>query len=181
MNQTSKILKGHWYSKGWLYWMVFLMMYFAYKFCPCEPLKVICGITESNFQHYKASFFSWIIVSLGEFLWIRPRILDRQVFLYSRMATATILPWFVFILWYLGVALFGRLPSIPLEIAYANIITIIVGIFGVIFEQGVSRIAYTRELKAIILVMFVSSLLIYLIFTFGKLPWADVFIEPDWK
>lgn len=178
---TAKIRIDQWFIKGWLYWLIFLLLYFFYKFIPLTPLKVICGICESNFQHYKASFFSWIIVSLGEFLWMHRKIQDRQVFLYSRMATATILPWFVFILWYLGVAIFGRLPSIPLEIVYANIITIIVGIFATIFEQGVSRITYSRELKTILLILFFSSLVLYMVFTFGKLPWADVFIEPDWK
>ena len=177
----AKIRMGQWYVKGWLYWIIFLLLYFAYKFIPSAPLKVICGICESNFQHYKASFFSWIILSLGEFLWMRRRIQDRQAFLYSRMATATILPWFVFILWYLGVAIFGRLPTIALEILYANIITIIVGIFATIFEQGISRINYSRELKVILLFLFFSSLVLYMVFTFGKLPWADVFIEPVWK
>lgn len=176
-----KIKMEQWFLKGMLYWVVFMVLYFLYKFIPLTPLKVICGICESNFQHYKASFFSWIIVSLVEFLWMRRKIQDRQVFLYSRMATATILPWFVFILWYLGVAIFGRLPSIPLEILYANIITIIVGIFAAIFEQGVSRTTFPRELKTILLILFFSSLVLYMVFTFGELPWADVFIEPAWK
>jgi hypothetical protein len=170
-----------WHVKAWLYWLTFLLLYLVYKFIPLAPFQVICGICESNFQHYKASFFTWIIVSTGEYLWMSRRIEDRQAFLYSRLGTATILPWFVFILWYLGVALFGRLPSIPLEIAYANIVTIMVGFFASIFERGISRISYSRELKAIILILFFSSLVLYLAFTFGELPWADVFMEPDWK
>lgn len=181
MKSTAIINKDHWNLKGWLYWIIFLLLYLVYKFIPLSPLKVICGISESNFQHYKASFFSWIIVSLGEYLWMHQRIQDRQVFLYSRLVTATIIPWFVFIMWYLGIAIFGRLPSIPLEIVYANIITIIVGIFATIFEKGVSRITYPRELKTIILILFFSSLVLYMVFTFGKLPWADVFIEPAWR
>jgi hypothetical protein len=36
-------------------------------------------------------------------------------------------------------------------------------------------------LKIILLILFLSSLVIYMVFTFGNLPWADVFIEPDWK
>jgi hypothetical protein len=181
VNLTGKTRIGRWYLKGWLYWIIFLLLYFAYKFIPFAPLKVICGTTESNFQHYKASFFSWIILSLGEYFWMQRSIQDRQVFFYSRIATATILPWFVFILWYLGVAICGRLPSIPLEILYANIITIIVGIFATIFERGIARVSYPRELKIILIVLFVSSLVLYLVFTFGQLPWADVFIEPAWR
>ena len=170
-----------WHVKGWLYWLTFLLLYFLYKFIPIKPFMAFCGIYESNFQHYKVSFFSWVFVSLGEYLWMSRNIQNPQVFIYSRLATATILPWFVFILWYLGVALFGRLPSIPLEIAYANIITIIVGMFASIFEQGISRITYPRQLKTIILILFFSSLVLYVVFTFGELPWADVFVEPAWK
>jgi len=181
MHMTGISRAGKWYIKGWLFWVVFMLLYFVYKFFPCTPLMAICGICESCFQHFKAAYFSWIIISLLEFLYMRRSVQDRQVFLYSRMATATILPWFIFILWYLGVAIFGRLPSIALEILYANIITIIVGIFADIFEQGVSRITYPRELKTIILVLFFASLVLYLVFTFGNLPWADVFIEPAWR
>jgi hypothetical protein len=156
-------------------------MYLGFKFFPCLPLKVICGITESNFQHYKASFFAWIILSLLEYLYLRRSIKNQSSFIYSRMATATILPWFVFLLWYIGPAVYGRMPSIPLEIVYANIITLIVGIFAAIFEQGISHINFSRELRAVIIILTLASLLLYIVFTFGELPWADVFVEPDWR
>jgi hypothetical protein len=84
-------------------------------------------------------------------------------------------------MWYLGPAIYGKMPNIPLEIVYANIITLIAGIFGAIFEQGLSRISYFRELKMTITILFVVSLILYIVFTYIKLPWADVFIEPDWR
>lgn len=174
-------MKRIFYIKSLSFWAVFLILYFAYKFFPCEPLKLICGICESNFQHYKAAYFSWIIVSIFEYALVRKRIDDSMTFFYSRIGTATILPWFVFILWYLAPAIYGRMPSIPLEIVYANIITIAAGIFGSIFEQGLSRINYFRELRIILIILFLSSLILYIVFTYIKLPWADVFIEPDWR
>jgi len=169
------------YIKGLSFWGIFLLLYFAYKNFPVMPLKIICAVTESNFQHYKASFFSWLILCLSEFVLIRKKIGDREVWFYSRICTATIIPWFVFVLWYLGPALYGKMPSIPLEILYANIITLLVGFTGAIFEQGLSHITYFRELKAVILVLCVSSVILYMTFTFVNLPWADVFIEPDWR
>jgi hypothetical protein len=181
MNSTGKNILMRFYPKAWLYWIFFLLLYFAYKFIPSPPLDVICGINESNFQHYKASFFSWIIVSIVEFIWIYNNIENRNLFFFSRLTTAVILPWFVFILWYLGIAVFGRMPSIPLEIVYANIITIIVGIFATIFEREISGISFSREFKVIMTILFLSSLVLYIVFTFGNLPWADVFVEPDWK
>jgi hypothetical protein len=73
------------------------------------------------------------------------------------------------------------MPSIPLEILYANIMTVIVGAFGVIFERGLAQIKYPSDLKLVLWTLFLASLALYLIFTFVKLPWADVFIEPDWR
>jgi len=169
------------YLKGLFFWIVFLVLYFAYKYLPWEPLKLICAVTESNFQHYKAAFFSWIILSFLEYILFRKVIRDIGNFFYSRLGTATVLPWFVFILWYIGPAIYGKMPGIPLEILYANIITIIVGFFGAIFEQGMTRITYFRELKAVILILAMASVLHYIVFTFIRLPWADVFIEPDWR
>lgn len=169
------------YLKGFGFYAIFMALYFAYKYIAWGPLKLICGITESNFQHYKAAFFSWILASLFEYVLIRRRVNDFETFFYSRTGTATILPWFVFILWYLGPAIYGKMPNIPLEILYANIITVIVGIFGTIFEQGLSKIKYFRELKIVILTLFAASLILYIVFTFIRLPWADVFIEPDWR
>ncbi len=169
------------YLKGWIFWGVFLAMYFAYKFFPVTALGIFCGVSESNFQHYKASFFAWIITSLLEYIYLRRRIGDLQAFFFSRITTATILPWFVFLLWYIGPALYGQMPSIPLEILYANLITILVGMFGTIFEKGISRISWPRDLKIISLILAFVSLMHYIVFTFVKLPWADVFIEPNWR
>jgi hypothetical protein len=174
-------MKKIFYLKSLTFWVIFLVLYFAYKYISWAPLKLICGISESNFQHYKAAFFSWIIISLFEYIVVRKRINNIGTFVYSRLGTATILPWFIFILWYLGPAIYGRMPNIPMEIVYANIITITAGIFGSIFEQGLARINYFRELKIIFIILFLASLLLYLVFTFIKLPWADVFIEPDWR
>ena len=181
MRLISKTGIAHWYVKGGLYWVVFMVLYLVHKFIPAPPLRVICAVSESNFQHYKASFFSWIILSALEFGVARRKIGDRQAFLYSRLATATLLPWFVFVLWYIAPAVYGKMPSIPLEILYANIITMLVGCSGGIFEQGLSRITYTRGMKTVILLFTLISLMHYMVFTFVKLPWADVFIEPDWR
>ena len=169
------------YVKGLIFYGIFMSLYFAYKYIPWPPLKIICGITESNFQHYKAVYFSWIILSFCEYAYVRKKLNGIASFVYSRMATATILPWFVFLLWYIGPAIYGKMPKITLEILYANIITIITGIFGSIFEQGLFKIDYSRELKVIILILFAVSLMHYMVFTFIGLPWADVFVEPDYR
>jgi hypothetical protein len=169
------------YKKTLAYWAVFMVLYFAYKFVPNAFLAVFCGIAESNFQHFKATFFSWVILSVIEYVIYRRKIGDLETYFYSRMGTATLLPWFMFVLWYLAPAFYGQMPNIPLEIIYANIITVIVGVFGVIFERGLAQIRYFKELKIVLWTLFLASIALYMIFTFVKLPWADVFVEPDWR
>lgn len=169
------------WKKALGFWAIFMIFYFAYKFFPNPFFAIFCGITESNFQHFKATFFAWIFVNAFEFGLYRARIGDRETWFYSRLGTAIFLPWFVFLLWYLCAAFYGKMPSIPLEIIYANLMTVIVGAFGVIFERGLAQIKYAGELKFVLWALFLASLALYLIFTFVKLPWADVFIEPDWK
>lgn len=161
--------------------MVFLTLYFAFKYIDWAPLKLICGINESNFQHYKAAFFSWIIVSLIEYPLVKRSIAGRDSYFYSRMATTTILPWFIFILWYTGPAVYGQMPNIGLEVAYANLITILSGITAAVFEKGLIQIKYFTGLKIVIIFLFLVSLMHYIVFTFAKLPWADVFVEPAWR
>lgn len=159
---------------------VFMTMYAANKFFPVFPLSLICGITESNFQHYKAGFFAYLIVNLVEYGWNRRRIADRERFLFSRLEATIFLPWIIFLLWYIAPALIGRWPNNNYEIVYANLITIIVGVFTVILEAGKESIPYNKSMKSALVTLFLASILLYIVFTF-RLPWADVFVEPDWR
>ena len=162
------------------FWGVFLSLYGLYRFFPVFPLSLICGVCESNFQHYKAGFFSYLIVNLVEYAVHRQGIPDRDGYLYSRMAATVFLPWIIFLLWYLAPALIGRWPNNTYEIIWANLVTGIVGAFTAILERGLENAAYSRSLKAVLVILFLTSILLYLKFTF-RLPWADVFLEPDWR
>ena len=172
--------KANFLWKSLAFWLVFMILYGAYKFFPVFPLSLICCVTESNFQHYKAGFFSYLIVSLIEYGWCRRKISDRDSFLYSRIAATIFLPWIIFLLWYIAPALIVRWPNNVYEIVYANIIVLIVGVFTVILEAGLERIPYERSIKTVLIVLFLVSILLYIVFTF-RLPWADVFVEPDWR
>jgi hypothetical protein len=170
----------HVYQKALLFWGTFLALYLAYKFVPAFPLSLIAGVGESNFQHYKAGFYGYLIASLIEFVLVRQHLANAERFAFSRILTSIFLPWMIFVLWYIAPAVYGRMPNIALEIIYANIITLVVGVFAAIFDRGFEQMAYSRALKTIILVLFLTSIGLYVIFTF-KLPWADVFVEPQWK
>jgi len=166
--------------KALAFWGVFMLLYGAYKFFPVFPLCLFCGVTESNFQHYKAGFFSYLIVNLIEYMWNRRKITDREGFLFSRIAATIFLPWIIFLLWYIAPAVIGRWPNNTYEIVYANLITFIVGVFTVILEGGQESIPYNKSIKSVLIILFLTSILLYIVFTFS-LPWADVFVEPDWR
>ncbi len=168
------------WQKMLVFWAVFMLMYGVYRFLPVFPLSLICAINESNYQHYKAGFFAWIIASLIEYVVMRRRLVGREQFAYSRLAAATFLPWFIFVVWYTVPALYGRWSQVAFEILYANIVTLIVGLFVAVFEQAFAQACLTRGLKAVIVILALLALLEYQIFTV-RLPWADVFVEPNWR
>jgi len=157
-----------------------MLLYFAYRFIPVFPLSLICSTTESNFQHYKSTFVAFLILNIIEFFVYRREIAGAKNYAISRLAATTFAPWIVFILWYIAPAVYGKMPMIPLEILYANMITLLVGYFVATLEQGLAQIRYSKSLTVVILTLFVVSILLYISFTF-RLPWADVFVEPDWR
>ena len=94
---------------------------------------------------------------------------------------ALFIPWVVFLLWYIAPAVYGQFPNQSGEIIYANVITILALVCAVILEAGFLRIPISRNLKIVIWGLLLVSLMLYMVFTFSHLPWADVFIEPNWK
>jgi hypothetical protein len=166
--------------KGLLFWGTFLLLYVLRKLAPVIPITLFAGINESNFQHYKGTFFAYLIISLIEFLVFRKRIENKSSFWYARLIAAIFAPWMVFLVWYLVPAVYGPMPNMGLEILYGNLATLVVGFLAVTFERGFEQITYGKSLKTVIWILFVISVLVYTILTY-KLPWADVFTEPDWK
>ncbi|MCZ7553641.1 MAG: hypothetical protein M5U05_13815 [Anaerolineales bacterium] len=166
--------------KAVAFWIVFLILYGLYRFFPVFPLSLISGTVESVFQHLKQGFYAYIIVNLVETALVYPRIPAREPYFYARVAATVFLPWVIFLLWYIAPAVIGRLKNNTYEIIYANLITFLVGLFAVTLERGFEQIEYTWEIKLVVLALFFVSILHYLVFTY-RLPWADVFIEPDWR
>jgi hypothetical protein len=164
-----------------LFYGLFMILYGVYRFFPFFPLSIIAGIVESNFQHYKATFFCFLIANGIEYLVYRKRVSDLESFWYPRLLNTIFAPWVVFLLWYIAPAVYGKFPTVFLEILYANIITILVAVVVVMLEGSFLTMRLTRPVKIVILVLLVVSIGLYIIFTFSHLPWADVFVEPDWR
>lgn len=168
------------WKKALLFWVVFLSTYFLFKVFPVPPFNFFCGVTESNFQHFKEGFYAYLITCMIEALVFRRKITGWDGFLYSRMAATIFLPWLIFLLWYIAPAVYGKFPSDLYEIIYANLITVLVGFSAVTLEQGLAQIVFFRQLKWLLWILFLISIFLYTAFTFN-LPWADVFVEPAWR
>ena len=162
------------------FWGVFMALYFLYKYFPNGVFAVFCGTTESCFQHFKAGFFSYSFVNLIEYGVNRSKITNQDQFIYPRMTATIFLPWIIFLLWYIAPALYGPWPNNTFEIIYANIIIILVGVLTVILEQSFETAIYKKPQKTVLIILFLVSIMLYIVFTYN-LPWADVFVEPDWR
>jgi hypothetical protein len=188
-----------------LFWVIFMPLYFTYRTFPIFPLSLICLANESNFQHYKSTFFTCLTLSIIEYFVYPRQIQGRKSYLFiysnaslrafcakqspvsslpavcfvaaarllamtdlfawptkcerlSRLTATIFAPWVVFLLWYTAPAVYGKMPTIPLEIMYANIITLLVGYFATSLEQGLVQIRYTSKLSILILVLFTVSI-----------------------
>ena len=104
--------------KGLLFWVTFLVLYALRKLAPVFPITLFAGMDESNFQHYKGTFFAYLIISLIEFLIFRKKIENKGHYWYARLIAAIFAPWLVFLIWYLMPAVLGGkpLPNMGLEI-----------------------------------------------------------------
>ena len=169
-------------KQGWLkvagFWAGFMVLHYAYDFLPILPFQLLSGVDESVFQHMKICFYAYLLVSAIEYA-IRRKKLDISVesFTFSRLLAAILVPWFMFILWYMAPAYYGHLPSVFVEVLYANIIMVLLGFCTVALEQGFEAIRYTPTLKGVIIALALISISLYTIFTF-RLPWTDVFADP---
>ena len=165
------------------FWVGFLILHYAYEFFPILPFKLFSGIDESFFQHAKVAFFAYLVVNLVEYLLRRGRpageggIESLEGFVFSRLFSLTILPWFIFFTWFAAAAFYGRLPTVFLEILYSNIALLLAGTCALVMEKSMEGSVYSRGFKAVVLSLFILSVLYYVIFTF-RLPWADFFADP---
>jgi hypothetical protein len=132
------------------------------------------------FQHLKAGFVAYLILTGLEALRYRGRIAAWEGFLYARLQTALFLPWVILLVWYIVPATLGQL-SIPLEIVWANVSLLLAVGLTLLGERSWETATYSRAHQGLLWGLIVLSAALYVRFTFGPLPWADVFVEPNWR
>jgi len=166
--------------KIFLFWAIFLLLHFLYTFLPIFPVSLISGTSEAFFQHLKSGFYAYLLVCLFEAARHWRRLEQQERFVYTRLLACLLTPWVIFLVWFLPAALYGRLPSIPLEIIYANLAVVVSGIAVVALEHSLDGVEYSTAAKIAILGLFLAAVVVFVAFS-QRLPWTDVFTEPSWR
>jgi len=158
-----------------IFWVLFLILHFSYDWIKNPIVAVFSGTNESFMQHAKIGFVAYSLASVVEFFLWGNQPGNPGSFLYSRMITSLALPWVMFIVYYIAPAFYGKpMPTIPLEIVYANIILLIIGVILASFEAGLATITFSTRSGIILWILWVLGFVEMAIFTFRP-PWADFF------
>lgn len=161
-------------------WFMFAILHFAHELWPIFPLKIIAGVSESNFQHMKLAFFAYLFVSIFEYFFIRKSLTSVESFVFPRLFATTILPWMMISIWYLQAIFFGPM-SLTVELVYSTIIVLIATACAIIVERSIENTLLTTAFKGLVIVLFLIAFIEYAVFSF-ELPWLDLFtghIEHD--
>ena len=161
-------------------WIMFAILHFAYELVPIFPLRIIAGVSESNFQHMKLAFFAYLIISIIEYFIVRKSLPSSESFVYSRLFATTLLPWMMISIWYMQAVFFGPMLLL-LELVYSTIIVLIATGCAIIVERAIEKTPLTTAFKGLIIGLFLIAFIEYAVFSF-KLPWLDLFtghIEHD--
>ncbi len=167
------------FLKIFLFLIIFSFLHFSYDHIHIEIFKVFGGINESVFQHLKMAFWSYFFASSIEYLYKKKEGLGFRDFIIPRLFSATLVPWFIFLSWYLIPAIFGKIPILLLDILWDVIVSVFSGFSVVVLERSLDGKKLSRSFVIITLTLFALSIILYTRFTY-KLPWIDVF-KIHWK
>ncbi len=166
------------FLKVLVYIIIFAILHFSYDFTGWSILKPFGGIDESVFQHLKMAFFSYLLASVIEYTYSKKKFKGFKVFFIPRLFVSIIIPWIIFLIWYLIPAIYGKFNSISAELIWAIVVTILSGILGVKIERELQDKEFSRSFTIIILLLGIISIFLYVSFTY-KLPWIDLFQNPE--
>lgn len=154
--------------------LLFLVLHYTHELLPYDAIGVIAPTSESVFQHMKAAFYAWTLASLGELA------LRRDV--WRRLFDANLLinllaPWAMF-MWYLASALgLAPLPTVALEILYANVVLLAAGLALSLLARDLTGARFSRAGRVVMIAFYVVYAGLFATFTF-ETPWGGFFTHP---
>ncbi len=163
-------------GKAIVYLLLFSLLHYLYEWIPNIVIALFSGTSESIYQHMKIGFYVYLLLSLIEFIVFRNQIEDRQKFLFSRLLSAFLVSYMSMFFYLIG-SMFGHITLVFLEVIYSISICFI-SIFPVlILERWYEKFDYNTNVKLIIIILIIISIIEFTVFTF-KLPWHDIFAIP---
>ncbi|MGQ9618279.1 MAG: DUF6512 family protein [Candidatus Aminicenantia bacterium] len=165
------------YFKAFLYILIFSLLHFGFDWSGWKFLIPFCGVDESVYQHLKMAFWAYTFASVIEYFTAKREKIERGAFLYSRIFSSTMTPWFIIIIWYLVPAIYGKFQTSFLEIIWAIIVSYISGIVAGMTEKTIEKVKFSIPFRIIIFLLYFFSAFLYIRFTY-KPPWIDVFSNP---
>ncbi len=164
--------------KALIYLVFFSILHFAYDLAGWTFLKPFSGIDESVFQHLKMAFWAYLLASLVEYPFFKKKRKSYESFWYPRFFAATVVPWTIFLVYFLGPAVAGKFQASYLELTWAILVSYFSGLAGGLIEGHLEQQRLTFCFKAVIIFLALVSAILYITFTYS-LPWLDMFRAPE--
>jgi len=147
-------------------WVVFVALHFSFDTFPNTLFKLIGEEGETTFFHMKMLFFAYVFVTLVELALHWGRLESRSDFVCSRALIAVAYPWLTITMWFTAEALGFAVPSVIVEIIYANIATVLGIYLALRMEEALDPVRMRASLKAMVVLVFVCAVLAYASFSF---------------
>ncbi len=158
-------------------WIVFAFLHYAYDIFP-NPIIAFIGEkegVESIFSHSKMNFWTYLIVTVGEFFILRRRISDVGQFWHTRLLSTVLYPWFALSFWMTGSAIHGGAEPIrPIELSFSLLANVFGAYLVVQLEQIFDKIKFRNVTAWTIVVLFLMTLIQYISFELNA-PWWNYF------
>jgi len=154
-----------------------VFLHFLYDFTKYQVFSIISAIDESIFEHMKIIFYAYFFTNIIEYLIYHKEIYNIKNYIYSRIFSLIFLPWVMILLYYIAPVIYGQMPSPLLEVVYAIIITILVGISTEIIRKNIEDIELKKNLIILTTILFFLTIFLFASFTHKK-PIYDLFAVP---
>lgn len=163
------------------YQFTFLVVHYLYDWFPGNVTRLFGTTSESIFQHMKAVFFSYLLLTGIEYILMRRAIPSPVRYAYSRLLGAVLMPLLMNVYYFTAAAYVGQLTSVLLEVVFANLALLALSTTTFLLEGFFEQTEPARPLKWVIVLLFVLTFSEIVIFNY-RLPWFDVFaVPPGWE
>ena len=165
------------YIRSLLLLAIFIGMHYLYKFFPIVIIQIFSGINESVFQHMKVGFYSYLILSVIEFLVFKKKITNKVKFLFSRVFSMVLYPYLIFMFFLFSRVVYPWQMLFVIEIISAQITVYISVLFLSFIEVEIMKFEFGKRLRVLLVILLVLLIIEFTAFSF-YLPWHDILANP---